>query len=286
MNRNELDVEQINDVFYVIRQHKGGNIGVCIRDHAALILDSGYLPRRSALLTQMVQEDLGCRIELLFNTHYHADHTFGNQSFDCDILSTTKCKNTMRECLSTHWAPDEIEKAKLEDPELVDGWKDLRITLPTTTFDRRKECVFHGIRILFLEVGGHTAGSAVAVLPDYRLLFSGDLVFGELYPTLLVDGDPYALVDVLSDVTKMEIDTIAPGHGVTCGKDFVERLTDYWRCLTSQSETLAAAGKSDGEIRETLISSCRLRGVPYNDARHVRNVSNVLEIIRQGGTGT
>jgi len=278
---NGLEVEQINEAFYAVRPRVGCNTGICVKDGLALVLDSGYLPKAGALIGRMVQETLGCRIELLFNTHYHADHTFGNQSFDCPILSSAKCRDSMRESLSTFWTPEEIEKAKEEDSELVEEWKDLSITFPTTTFVKQKSYIFHGIHVIFRKLGGHTPGSSVAYFPDYNLLFSGDLVFGKIYPTLLTDGDPFELIVALKKILDMDVGTIVPGHGETCGKPFVELLIGYWECVISCCRERLETGSSGDKVIETITSHCHLPGIPYNEMKHRRNVNSVLHFMKE-----
>ena len=281
MKWNDFDVEKVKDRFYVIQQAAGANIGVCIKDNSALLIDSGYLPERSAELKRILQEKLGCRIELLFNTHYHSDHTFGNQSFDCPILSSEECKKIMQRNLSTHWTPEEINLAMEEDPELKEGWKDLKITLPNKTFKEKLSYDFKGIKIVFQEIGGHTLDSSVAYFPDYKLLFSGDLVFGDLYPTQLsIDQSPLELLKALQKIEKMDAEIIVPGHGTTCDKSMVRKLIEYWNCLIAECKKLIASGLEDEKVKETLNNSCRLKKIAFNERKHKRNIDTVLKFAR------
>ena len=290
MKWNDFDIEKINEVFYVVRQTMGGsNIGVCIKDNSALIVDSGYSPKRSADLKRLLEENLDCQIELLFNTHYHSDHTFGNQSFNCPILSSEECKNTMQACLSSHWTSEEIAKAKEEDPELMEEWEDLKITFPTMTFKDELSYDFKGIKILFQKLGGHSKDSSIAYFPEYKLLFSSDIVFGECYPTLLsIDCSPFELIEALHKVIDMDAEIIIPGHGTTCPQDpnsdnksMVRRLIEYWECLISECRKLVTSGLNDERIQLILSSRCHLQMVPMNERKHQRNVESALKFVRE-----
>lgn len=282
MRWDDFDIEKISEVFYVVKQTRGGNIGICVKDNSALIVDSGYSPKRSAGLIKTLNENLGCRIELLFNTHYHSDHTFGNQFFECPILSSEECRNIMQECLSTYWTPEEIAKAKEEDPELVEGWKDLRITFPTMTFKKERSYDFKGIKIIFQKLGGHSKDSSIAYFPDYKLLFSSDIVFGECYPTLLShDCGPVELIQALRKIMDMDVEIIIPGHGTTCNKSMVRRLIEYWECLTSECRKLIALDLNDERIQDILGSRCHLQMVSMNERKHKRNVDTVLKFVRE-----
>jgi glyoxylase-like metal-dependent hydrolase (beta-lactamase superfamily II) len=229
----------------------------------------------------MIRDKLGCRAELLFNTHYHSDHTFGNQAFDCPILSSATCRDTMEACLSTHWTTEEIEKAKIEDHSLVDEWLDLSVTLPTATFEERRLFSFHGIEMIFEKVGGHTPGSSIVLLPGYNILFSGDIVFGELYPTLLFDGNPLELIEALKRIVDLEVEIIVPGHGATSDKSVAVELIAYWECLVSNCRDLMATSMDDDDVAEALTNRCHLQSVSFNEMKHGRNVNSVMSFMKR-----
>jgi glyoxylase-like metal-dependent hydrolase (beta-lactamase superfamily II) len=139
---------------------------------------------------------------------------------------------------------------------------------------------FQGIDVTFERVGGHTPGSSIAVFHDYRLLFSGDLVFGRLYPTLLFDGNPFELIDTLRAITNMDVDVIVPGHGATCGKPEAKELIEYWECLTAACRDVAASKSGLKDAIDAIVGRCHLRNVPLNDMKHRRNVNTVMDFIR------
>lgn len=281
MNWADFEVEKIGNIFYVIRQPKSCNIGVCMMDGAALIIDSGYSPKKMGRLKKLLEKNLNCRIELLLNTHYHSDHTFGNQVFDCPILSSDECRRNMEGALASHWSPREIAKGIEEDPTLADEWQELDITLPTETFKNEKRINFKGINVEFQRVGGHTSCSSVALFADYRIIFAGDIVFAERYPTLLWDGNPHELILVLRKIIRMDVDVIIPGHGVTCGKSSVGKLADYFECLANKCATLLAEGKTDEEILNLWDKLCPLPDIPMDQMRHERNIGSVVKFLKK-----
>jgi glyoxylase-like metal-dependent hydrolase (beta-lactamase superfamily II) len=282
MKWNDFDVEKIKDDFYVVRQSQSANIGVCVKDNSALLIDSGYSPKKSAALKEILQDKLGCKIELLFNTHYHADHTFGNQSFECPILSSEACKNIMQENLSTHWSSEEIKTAMDEDPELKEEWANLKITFPTKTFRDKLLYDFKGLEVIFQNLGGHTRGSSIACLPEQKLMFSGDILFVDCYPTQLsIDEHPVKLVEALQKITEMDMEIIIPGHGATCDKSMAKRLIEYWECLITECQKHISSGLNDEKVKETLMNSCRLEKVTFNERKHRRNIDTVLKFVRE-----
>ncbi|UCD95594.1 MAG: MBL fold metallo-hydrolase [Candidatus Zixiibacteriota bacterium] len=277
MRWDNFEVEKLKDIFYVVRNTGGANICLCLKNDSALVVDSGYLPKASAALNDYLRKSLGCEIKLLFNTHYHADHTFGNQSFDCPILSSEACRRQMEKGPSSFWSPAEIAEAMEEDPDLRTEWKELRITPPTMTFAEKKEYDFEGIEVVFQKVGGHTECSSMAVFPGYETVITGDLIFSGVYPTLLRDGNPAELVKALKDLARIEADMYIPGHGASCGHDILYDLIDYWSCLIVQCTELMDSGMPRSEIQQLLETRCRMRALEYDERKHTRNIDSVVD---------
>ncbi|MCP4569605.1 MAG: MBL fold metallo-hydrolase [FCB group bacterium] len=277
----DCEVDKIDDNLYSIQPPKSGNIGLYLSGNAAMLIDSGYSPRRSTSLIEYIENRFECRIELLFNTHYHSDHTFGNQSFNCPIMASQACRDTMLEIVASHWAPHEIEKAKQEDPDLVDDWADLKLTPPDVTFDDVKEIDFHGQLIKCMLVGGHTRDSAIVLFPDKKTAFCGDLVFEGTYPTLLMhDETPQAFIEALSHLIALDVETIIPGHGAVCTKTMVNKMIAYWQCLQIACRDLVGHGLADDEIVDEVTRLCHLDEIDFNSVKHNRNINAVLHALR------
>gem|GEM_PF-1282587 len=276
MPLQNLTIEKINDNVYVVTDTGSCNIGVCVSNSAALVIDSGYRPDISVRVISLIEEELNCRIDRLFITHYHADHTFGNQSFGCPILSSQQCLDNMKSCLTTFWRPEEIKKEMAGDPAMAEAWKDLKITFPTETFKSELKLDLNGLNIVFKKVGGHTTDSSVAYLPERKTVFIGDIVFGNMYPTLLTDGDPAELIEVLRDFLDWDIETVVPGHGEHGGKEIIAPLLKYWTCLLDEGSEAHKTGMSREKLIAYLSDRCRIDGIPYVEFRHRRNIESVI----------
>jgi cyclase len=275
-----LDIERRSDHFLIVRNTQACNIGICLAAGAALVIDAGMFPRIAADIVDLVRSHLGARIELVVNTHYHSDHTFGNQVFDCPILAAAACRDRMRQCLATHWSLPEIAKAGEEDPHLAAEWKHLQITLPTETFDQSLEIDFHGMPIVCTRLGGHTPDSTVVHFPDQKLVFAGDIVFAGVYPTLLsFDCTPVELIEALGKVSGMDVDVIVPGHGMTCDKTALSPLVDYWENLLAAARALVDAGRNREQMTDDLVGRCHLPDIAFSERKHRRNAETVLSFL-------
>ena len=152
-------------------------------------------------------------IRYLFNTHFHGDHTFGNDTFfqagAIPILAHEECRRELAE-----FGEESIARFAAFRPEMADELKAVRIRLPDFTF--RDRLILHmGRRALhILHLGrGHTAGDAVVHLPGAGVLFAGDLLAARMVP-YIADGYPGSWVEVLSKLEALGAPQVVPGHGL------------------------------------------------------------------------
>jgi cyclase len=196
----------------------------------------------------------GSDIELVINTHFHTDHTWGNQLFACPILSHRACRDQMVANLADEWSPEEVaawikERAE-SDPdwaeEMHEKWADLAIVLPTEIFEKRYETTIGGVELHVIHFGGHTPGSSVVWLPKARVLFAGDLIFEGRYP-YIGDANIPVLIDGLKRLPEFRARTIIPGHGAPCGAAEIDALVSYLEQSWVRTADHLAQGHSEDE---------------------------------------
>src|SRR5260221_12467217 len=75
----EMKVQKLADGVYMM-QGAGGNIGVSVGEDGVLIIDDQYapmVPKIQAALKGITDKP----VRFILNTHYHGDHTGGNEDF-------------------------------------------------------------------------------------------------------------------------------------------------------------------------------------------------------------
>lgn len=276
----KFNIKEVGKDIYCFMAERTCTISVCIKDRSALVIDSGGSPATARTAIETIKEKFNANIELLINTHYHSDHTFGNQAFKCPIWATRKCLDLMRFGLDSYWKSEEIRLAMEEDKFLNEVWQDLKIVLPTDTFENEKTFDFNGTLIHCENYGGHSEDSAIVFFPGEGVLISGDTVFGRRYPTMLEqDGQPYRLIDSLNKIKTIDFKTIIPGHGEPDDKSLLDFSLAYWNCIIGEAENVITAGMQVPMAVESLLPRCRLKGIEYDEFRHKRNITTVVKYI-------
>lgn len=112
-------------------------------------------------------------------------------------------------------------------------------------------------RVEVTRVGpAHSKGDAVAYLPKEKILVSGDLVVTWTDGNNLgdADGDHGHWIQSLDRLSKWDVTTLIPGHGVPAGRAAIQQQREYLQDMLSQVK----AGKQAGKTVEEVITSVNL----------------------------
>jgi glyoxylase-like metal-dependent hydrolase (beta-lactamase superfamily II) len=181
------------------------------------------------------------------NTHWHFDHTFGNQAFREEYgagLPITAHETAAAELAE---GAEEIRQRYADDADdpMRDDVLATEIVLPDRTFSSTR-VVDLGDRVVELvhPGRGHTAGDLVVRIPDADAVLAGDLVEESAPPALGDDSWPMdwplTLDLVLGLLTPSSV--VVPGHGKPVDREFVERQRDDLGVVAETIRDLAGRG--------------------------------------------
>ncbi|MFC4411809.1 MBL fold metallo-hydrolase [Chungangia koreensis] len=249
-------VKQLTDGVYAVIAKPGAgamsNSGIIDLGKEVLIVDTFTTPDAAKALKQTAEKLTQKKVKYVFNTHYHGDHTFGNQLFqDAIIISTPETRDLHIEKnrigdLETEKMEMEAYLKQLENrlinernsiakssvtnqlhemTKVLEAIDELKIIPPNHLFEeklvlegenRRVECYCFG--------GGHTESDAVLYLPEERILFAGDLVLEKLHPPIY---NSEMFLENLQKLSELEIELIVTGHGGIVQKGQINLLIEY-----------------------------------------------------------
>ena len=251
----------------------GANSPIILTDTEALVIDSEITPAAARALVADLKAVTDKPVKYVIDSHYHYDHAFGNQVFGPDVQvigheNTRKrlLGNTMAEYTylsSVEPVPARVEAlrkriADEKDPQAkaalerqvanslayLEQVKEIRVTPPTVTLDRRMTLFRGGREIQILYFGrGHTDTDVVVYLPKEKIVCTGDL----MESVISYMGDAYAAEwpATLDRLMTLDFDTVMPGHGVVFkGKAHIEAFQRYLRDVLKQATALKQAGVS------------------------------------------
>lgn len=187
-------------------------------DGHAVVIDPGGIPEE---ICASIQEK-GLKVEAILNTHGHIDHIGGNPELrrktgapisvhakDVEMLSS-------RILCGAEWANIDFEEHH-HDNELREG----------TT------CRTGHFSFEIIHTPGHSPGSVCLIMPEEKIVFSGDLVFRDSIGRYdLPGGNMAVLMKSLREFLKLPDDyTVYPGHGAATTVGRERRKNPYMQNL-------------------------------------------------------
>jgi cyclase len=176
---------------------QGGNIAVSLGEDGVLMVDDQYGPLSDKIKAAIAALG-GDAPAFLVNTHWHGDHSGGNENF-----SST----------ATIIAQDNV-RVRMSDP----ASERVPASYPVITYEDGISIHFNGeeIRLIHLP-NGHTDGDSAVWFTGSNVLHMGDQFFAIRYPfiDLSSNGNVHGLIRNLNNLVGQLPDDIKiiPGHG-------------------------------------------------------------------------
>jgi len=177
--------------------------GVVAGPQWAVVIDTLALPDETLAIREFIERELSVPVRYVINTHYHADHTWGNCFFPgATIVAHARC----RELLIERGEPS-LEAAKKQNPAL----RQVKIVPPQMTFVNGEMTLRVGKKNLIIAPAfGHSEDGISALVEEDRILFAGDAFMPIPY---IVDGDVDESIASIKRIAKMGLENIVQGHG-------------------------------------------------------------------------
>lgn len=222
----------------------GGNIGVSHGPDATVLIDDQFAPL-SGKIEAAVAALGAAQVKYVVNTHWHYDHTGGNENFGkagAAIFAHDKVRVRM--------AGGGTVAGNVSPPAPKEA-------LPVVTYAQGMRFHINGdtINLMYLG-GGHTDGDSVVMWDEKNVVHMGDL-----YMTIpsfpFVDrssgGDMYNLMRSLDLVLAMINDDtkVIPGHGAMSNKAELAA----WRAMIGQAVERVEALHKDGKTLEQAVAA-------------------------------
>jgi glyoxylase-like metal-dependent hydrolase (beta-lactamase superfamily II) len=223
----------------------GGNIAVLPGADGKLLIDAGIAVSQKKVADAL--DALSAEpVKHLVNTHWHFDHTDGNDWLHSAGASITAHKNTRKRLSVRHRVPG----WHFTFPAAPKG------ALPTTVFDRALTLQMNGATIELEYYGpAHTDSDISAYFVEADVFHAGDTWWNGIYPFIdyssggNIDGTIEAVNSNLSKVTDKTI--VIPGHGPIGNK---AQMTEFRDMLVAVRENVAALKERGKSLPETIAA--------------------------------
>ncbi len=241
----------------------------------AVLIDTLALPEETLALRTYLEENLNVPVRYIINTHYHADHSWGNCFFPgATVIGHSLC----REITLEKGIPS-LESAKRQNPT----FRQVKIVPPHITFDQGTLSLKVGKKnLVLIHTPGHSRDGISVLIEEDRVLFAGDAFLPLPY---IVDGDTEDQAASIKKIGKMGLENIIQGHGdiILRGEidDSVKENLAYLSNIR-KSVKMAAKRRNPQEILETIdIEACGKNRVYLGGLAEELHRRNLRWLLRQ-----
>ena len=242
--KSEITIRALRGNIHVL-EGSGGNIGVFAGRDGKLMVDAGFPVSRPKIVAAL-QRISADPIKQLVNTHWHFDHTDGNEWLHAAGATIIAHDNTLRH---------------LSRATRVAGWqytfpKAPVGALPTVVFsDEHRLHLNRSAIVLRHYTPSHTDSDISVQFVDANILMTGDTWWNGYFPFIDYStggslGGTIRAVE--ANIAAVATDTIVvPGHGPVAGRAELLECRDM---LTTIRDAVAALKKQGRTLDETIAA--------------------------------
>lgn len=220
---------------------RGGTIGWLASKDALVVVDTQF-PDTAAACLAGLPGGAHRQLDVVLNTHHHADHTGGNPIFKPVARTIVAHANVPSLQFAAAEKAGNLDKQVYADTTFTDLWR-------RQLGDEIVTAEYHA--------PAHTGGDAVMLFEQANVVHMGDLVFNRMYPVTDAPGgcSLRGWVKALEDVTKaFPADAIYvfghgnPKFGVTGQRGDLLVMRDYLGAILDYTQRKIAAGEPKEKI--------------------------------------
>ncbi len=246
----EIIVNQLDNNGTYMLVGKGGNIGLSVGDAGVLLIDSQFKQLTDKILSAINNRITDKSVKFLINTHWHQDHTGGNENFVKNGAIIIAHEN-VRERLNAEQFVDFLNKTFEASPLNA---------LPTITYKDSITIYFNEDKIdVYHLPNAHTDGDSIIYFNKRNIIHTGDIYVNGRYPFIdhssrgSIDGiitGIEKIISIIDNETK-----IIPGHGLLSNLGELQDYLIMLKDIRQQVLTMVNNGATLNEIIKSDITS-------------------------------
>jgi cyclase len=244
----EIVTTQLTETTYMMAG-AGGNLGLSVGDDAVFLIDDQFAPL-SEKIAAAIRKITAKPVRFLLNTHWHYDHTGGNENFGRGGAIIVAHENVRKRMSSAQF----IEFLRSEVPASP------KAALPVVTFPGAISFHLNGDEMRAIHMPrAHTDGDSVVHFVKSDVIHMGDVYFNGLYPFIDTSsgGSVEGVIAACDQVLRTATDTtkIIPGHGPLSTKAQLQAYRDMLATVSARIRKMIDAGRKLEDITASGVTA-------------------------------
>ena len=270
-SRVEIRTTKLTDGIYVLAG-AGGNMALSVGEDAVFLVDDQFAPlseRIAAAIAKITPKP----VRFILNTHWHGDHTGGNENFARNGALIVAHENVRKRMGSEQF----LESLGGKVPPSPAG------ALPVVTFAGAVTFHLNGEDIRAIHVpNAHTDGDAIVHFARGDVIHMGDVYWNDLYPFIdteaggSIDGTIAAVDTILAIATDKT--RIIAGHGAPVSDK--AQLAAYRHMLATIATRVKDRIRQGMKLEEIVASSPSAEFDPRWGQRYIKGPQFVQSLAK------
>jgi len=237
-----ITTHKVADNVYML-EGLGGNIGVSVGEDGVLLIDTQFAPLTQKIL-DAVKAISDKPVRYVINTHYHGDHTGGNENLGKAGVVIIAHENAYKRLA----AGGIIKFLRQNNPPAP------RAALPVVTFNDKAAMQYNGEEIVAHKIpSAHTDNDVFVQFRKANVVHTGDVFAAYRFPFIDIEagGSVKGIVGAMDILLRMIDDKtkVIPGHGPVSTRQDVLAYRKMMETVGGRVEKMVKEGRNLGEIK-------------------------------------
>jgi glyoxylase-like metal-dependent hydrolase (beta-lactamase superfamily II) len=231
----------------------GANAGFVIGPNGVLVIDTFEDPDAASAMLEAIRAKTREPVRYVIDTHYHLDHTAGNNVFAAAGAVVMAHQNVRA------WERTQNLKFFGTHPTAQQTQFVATLGLPSVTYKDDITIWLGDRKVIVRTLEGHTGGDSTVIIPDAGVVFTGDLFWNHTLPNLI---DANTREQIASNDTLLHDHpdaTFVPGHGEIGKAADVRAFRDYLAALRKAVASAQQSGKSGDALMGVVLPKLKER---------------------------
>ena len=232
------------------------NIGIVVGNRATLVIDTGLGARNGATVLRVAQKLSKGPGLYLTTTHYHSEHTAGEQAFPSNtvLIRPAVQQEEMNKGIAAHL--ERFRGMSAQNKELL---QEVKFRTPDILFDREVKLDLGGVTARMFWMGAaHTKGDELIFVEEDSVLLPGDIVQSQLFPILPnEDATMKGWLAILDKLEPLKPRFVVPDHGVLGDSSLIAKQRAFLKEIRGRALELKRQGVSVEDAGKQLTEEFR-----------------------------
>lgn len=273
---SEDNVKRVSDHVSVMEGFP--NVVYVIGSRATLVVDTGLGERNGVTVMHAEQKLAKGPILYLTTTHYHSEHTTGEQAFPA---STVIIRNSVQQEEMNKGVGAHMEAFRKISAQNLDLLQNVKFRPPDVLFDREAKIDLGGVTARLFYVGpAHTKGDELIFVEEDSVLIPGDIVQKDIFPIMPnADASVKGWLAILDNIEALHPKFIVPDHGapiVDASQIATQRA--YLLAVQARALELKKQGTSAEDAGKTITAELKAKNPDWPNPNNIAGeVTRVYE---------